>query len=210
VVLLDEIEKAHPDVFNMLLQILEDGRLTDAKGRVASFKNAILIMTSNVGSEYISKMGSLGFVTKDETVGEKENLKEKVLSALKEHFRPEFLNRVDEIIIFNYLGKEEIKKIVELELEKVAKRLEAKRIEVRFSDASKKLLAERGFDQNLGARPLKRVIQQMVSDSLALKIVSGEIKEGDKIYIDAVDGKIVFQGPKISFKPKKTEKIPIS
>jgi ATP-dependent Clp protease ATP-binding subunit ClpA len=152
-------------------------------------------------------MGSLGFATKDETAGEKENLKEKVLSALKDHFRPEFLNRIDEIIIFNYLGKEEIKKIVELELEKVAKRLETKRIEVRFSDTAKKLLAERGFDQNLGARPLKRVIQQQVSDPLALQIVSGEMKEGDRIFVDTMDGKIIFQTSQVFAKFEKLRKL---
>ena len=207
VVLLDEIEKAHPDVFNMLLQILEDGRLTDAKGRVASFKNAILIMTSNVGSEYISKMGSLGFATKEETVNEKENLKEKVLESLKEHFRPEFLNRIDEIIIFNFLGKEEIKKIVELQLNNVAKRLEPKRIDVKFSDNAKKLLVEKGFDSNLGARPLKRVIQQLVLDPLALKIVSGEIREGERIFVDAIEGKIAFQILQSFLKLEKNKKL---
>ncbi len=207
VVLLDEIEKAHPDVFNMLLQILEDGRLTDAKGRVASFKNAILIMTSNVGSEYISKMGALGFATKEEGVNEKENLKEKVMGALKENFRPEFLNRVDEIIIFNYLGREEIKKIVELQLENVAKRLGDKKIELKFSENAKSLLAERGFDPNLGARPLKRIVQQLILDPLALKIVSGEIKEGEKIFIDAAGDRIIFQTPQAFIKLEKNKKL---
>ena len=207
VVLLDEIEKAHPDVFNMLLQILEDGRLTDAKGRVASFKNAILIMTSNIGSEHIAKMGSLGFSAREGNLGEKENLKEKVMTALKEQFRPEFLNRVDEIIIFNYLGREEIKKIVELQLGNVVKRLENKKIEIRFSEESKKLLAERGFDPNLGARPLKRVIQQIVLDPLSLKIVSGEIKEGDAIFVDSQDGQIIFQTPQNFVKMEKIRKM---
>lgn len=122
IVLLDEIEKAHPEVFNILLQILEDGRLTDAKGRVASFKNTILIMTSNAGSEVIEKEASLGFITGDEDGAQKETLKEKVMNSLKESFRPEFLNRIDEIIIFNYLGKDEIKRIVDIELNKVEKR----------------------------------------------------------------------------------------
>jgi ATP-dependent Clp protease ATP-binding subunit ClpA len=195
VVLLDEIEKAHPEVFNILLQILEDGRLTDAKGRVASFKNCILIMTSNVGSEYIAKMGTVGFLPEKEKI-QKESLKEKVIEALKEHFRPEFLNRIDEIIIFNYLGKEEIKKIVELELVKVKKRLEKKRIKIKVTAVAKELLAKKGFDPKLGARPLKRVIQKLILDPLALKIVTGQVKEGDRVLVDAQKDQIIFQTPR--------------
>ncbi len=195
VILLDEIEKAHPDVFNILLQILEDGRLTDAKGRTASFKNAILIMTSNVGSDIIAREASLGFVIGEEEKTQRESLKEKVMAALKEGFRPEFLNRIDEIIIFNYLGKPEIKKIVELELAKVAERLKDKKIGIRVSEKAKELLAEKGFDQNLGARPLKRVIQKLVLDPLALKIVAGQAKEGENIFIDSQDNQIIFQTP---------------
>ncbi|KKW08233.1 MAG: ATP-dependent chaperone ClpB [Candidatus Kaiserbacteria bacterium GW2011_GWA2_49_19] len=188
VVLLDEIEKAHPEVFNMLLQILEDGRLTDAKGRVASFKNAILVMTSNAGSEIITREASLGFSSGDGKLAQKESLKDKVLQALKESFRPEFLNRIDEIIIFNYLSKAEIKKIVELELEKVAVRLGLKKIELRFSEPVKELLAAKGFDQNLGARPLKRVIQQLILNPLALKLVLGEISPGTPVLVDEAKG----------------------
>jgi len=191
VILLDEIEKAHPEAFNILLQILEDGRLTDAKGRTASFKNAILIMTSNAGSEYIAKMGSLGFLREGEEV-ERKSLEEKVGTALKEEFRPEFLNRIDEVVIFNYLGKKEIRKIVDLELEKVAHRLQDKKISIRFSDESKELLAEQGFDPNLGARPLKRVIQKKILDPLAMKIVSGLIGEGDNVTIDVKSEDIVI------------------
>ncbi|MFH1036837.1 MAG: AAA family ATPase [Patescibacteria group bacterium] len=190
VILFDEIEKAHPKVFNILLQILEDGRLTDAKGRTASFKNAILIMTSNIGSEYIAKMGSLGFLGNKEA--EKESLKDKVMAALKESFRPEFLNRIDEIIIFNYLGKPEIKRIVDLELDKVIKRLQGHNIGIQISDVAKEFLAEKGYDPNLGARPLKRVIQREVLNPLSLKIVSGEIKEGERILVDYRNNKIEF------------------
>jgi len=193
VILLDEIEKAHPEVFNILLQVLEDGRLTDAKGRVVSFKNTILIMTSNIGSEYITQMSSLGFLAKED-ISRKEALKEKVMEALKEKFRPEFLNRIDEIIIFNYLTKEDIKKIVNLELAKVKKRLEKKRIEMKVSEKVKKLLAEKGFDPNLGARPLRRVIQRLLLDPLALKIVTGEVKESSRIKVDLNDkNEIIFQ-----------------
>jgi len=208
VVLLDEIEKAHPEVFNILLQILEDGRLTDAKGRIASFKNAILIMTSNVGSDIIARESSLGFLGGDEKKTQREALREKVMTALKENFRPEFLNRVDEIIIFNYLSKEEIKKIVDLELQKVAERLEKKKIEINVTQKAKEFLAEKGFDPNLGARPLKRVIQREVLDPLSLKIVSGEIKEGERVIVDFANGKIIFQTPKDLFKTAhKREKV---
>jgi len=212
VVLLDEIEKAHPKIFNILLQILEDGRLTDAKGRIASFKNTILIMTSNIGSDIISREASLGFVGGDEKNIQRESLKEKVITALKENFRPEFLNRIDEIIIFNYLGKSEIKKIVDLELTKVIKRLENKKIELKVSELVKEFLTERGFDQNLGARPLKRVIQKQVLDPLSLKIVSGEIKEKEQILVDFKDNKIIFRPFKNSIKLsfKKKEKLSVS
>jgi len=203
VVLLDEIEKAHPKVFNILLQILEDGRLTDAKGRTCSFKNTILIMTSNVGSDIISKEVALGFVGGDEKISQRETLKEKVMASLKENFRPEFLNRIDEIIIFNYLGKPEIKKIVELELEKVSERLKNKKIEIKVTEQTKEFLAERGFDPNLGARPLKRVIQRQVLDPLSLKIVSGEVKEGERVVVDLEKDKIIFRTPKDLIKLEK-------
>jgi ATP-dependent Clp protease ATP-binding subunit ClpB len=191
IILLDEIEKAHPEVFNILLQIMEDGRLTDAKGRVASFKNTILIMTSNLGSEHINKMGALGFL--DNRKEEEKSLKEKVMEALREEFRPEFLNRIDEIIIFNYLSKSEIKKIVDLELIKVGERLKNKKIEIKVLEPVKNFLVERGFDSNLGARPLKRVIQRMILNPLSLKIVSGEIKEKEKIIIDFQNNEIIFR-----------------
>jgi ATP-dependent Clp protease ATP-binding subunit ClpB len=200
VVLLDEIEKAHPEVFNILLQILEDGRLTDAKGRVASFKNTILIMTSNVGSEHIVQMGQLGFLSENES--EKKALKDKVMDALKETFKPEFLNRIDEIIIFNHLGSEEIKKIVDIELAKVQKRLKEKDININITDSAKSFIAKEGFDPNLGARPLKRVIQRKILDPLSLKIVIGEINSGDIVTVDFKNGEIVFQKDK---KRKKTE-----
>ncbi len=194
VILLDEIEKAHPDVFNILLQILEDGRLTDAKGRTASFKNAILIMTSNIGSEHIAKMGSLGFLG-DSKGQERESLKDKVMGALKESFRPEFINRIDDIVIFNYLSQKEIKQIVELEIDKVKARLKKKNIKIKVSEKAKGLLAEQGFDPNLGARPLKRIIQQKVLNPLSLKIVAGVIKEGERVLIDVEKKKITVEAP---------------
>lgn len=193
VILFDEIEKAHPEVFNVLLQILEDGRLTDSKGRTASFKNAILIMTSNTGSDYITQMGSLGFLREGEEI-ERKSLEEKVTGALKEDFRPEFLNRIDEVVIFNYLGKKEIRRIVDLELKKVDFRLRDKKIKIKFSEDVKELIAEEGFDPALGARPLKRVIQKRILDPLALKIVSGMIKEGGEVVVGIKDGNIVING----------------
>lgn len=195
VVLLDEIEKAHPEVFNILLQIFEDGRLTDAKGRVASFKNTILIMTSNVGSEFISKMGEIGFLGKEERETH-QSLKEKVKEALKEEFRPEFLNRIDEIVIFNYLGKVEIRKIVDLELSRVAERLNKKGIKVKFDNPAKETLVKKGFNINLGARPLKRVIQKLILDPLSLKIVAGEIREGDQVIVRGKEEKIILETPR--------------
>jgi len=207
VVLLDEIEKAHPEVFNILLQILEDGRLTDAKGRQASFKNAIIIMTSNIGSEIIAKEAGLGFSVQNAEDATKEKLHDKVMAVLKEAFRPEFLNRIDEIVIFNYLGKPEIKKIVDLELGKVDKRLSRKKISVTVSESAKELLAQRGFDSNLGARPLRRVIQKLVLDALALKIVSGDVKEGDNVLVEAEGSEIVVKAPeKIVAKSRKMAK----
>ncbi|MCU0652980.1 MAG: AAA family ATPase [Candidatus Pacebacteria bacterium] len=208
VILLDEIEKAHPEVFNILLQILEDGRLTDAKGRTASFKNAILIMTSNIGSDIIAKEAALGFSAGGAEDMSKEKLHEKVMSVLKESFRPEFLNRIDEIVIFNYLGKEEIKQIVDLELRKVDKRLKPKAIGINVTEKAKEVLAQRGFDSNLGARPLRRVIQKLVLDALALKIVSGDVVEGDTVLVDADNSDIVVKAPeKIAVKPHKASKV---
>jgi len=192
VVLFDEMEKAHPEVFNMLLQIFEDGRLTDARGRVASFKNATIIMTSNVGSQFIAEMNPLGFL-EDGSQSKKDSAKEKVMGALKEQFRPEFLNRIDEVIIFNYLEKAEIKKIVELELVKVQERLAPQDVTLEVTEKAKEFLASRGFDRNLGARPLKRVIQQMILDPLALKIVSGEVNAGEKVLVEESKGTIVVE-----------------
>ena len=200
VILLDEIEKAHPDVFNILLQILEDGRLTDAKGRVASFRNTILIMTSNVGSDIIAKESRVGFV-KDEKGSRTDGLKEKVMASLRATFKPELLNRIDEIIIFNYLSKEEIKKIVDLELAKVIERLKKKRINLTVSESAKKFLAQKGFDPNLGARPLRRVIQREILDPLSLMMVSGQVNEGDRVKVSFEKGKIKV------FSPGKRSKI---
>ncbi len=206
VVLLDEVEKAHPEVFNILLQIFEDGRLTDSKGRTVSFKNTIIIMTSNLGTDYINKMSSIGFSTKEE-IAQRDSMKDKIMDSLKEEFRPEFLNRIDEVVIFNYLRKDNIKKIVELELSKVEKRLGAKEIGIKISEKAKDFLAKEGFDPNLGARPLKRVIQRLILDPLSVKIVVNEISEGSMVLIDVSGNKIIFETSKILAKPEEKRKL---
>ncbi len=195
VLLLDEVEKAHPDVFNILLQIFEDGRLTDSKGRTVSFKNTIIIMTSNLGSDYINKMSSIGFSNKEDLM-QRESMREKIFDTLRDSFRPEFLNRIDEVVIFNYLQKEQIKTIVDLELAKVEKRLATKEIKIDISEKARELLVKEGFDPNLGARPLKRIIQRLILDPLSIKIVTNEISEGSRILIDEKDGKMIFEAPK--------------
>jgi len=183
VVLFDEIEKAHPDVFNVLLQILDDGRMTDGKGRTVDFKNTVLIMTSNVGSEWISELGAKNDV----------EMKRRMMEALRATFKPEFLNRIDEIVIFNSLGSEEIKKIVDIQIGLLSKRLEAKKITLELTDKAKEFLANSGFDPVYGARPLKRAIQHLIQDPLAMKILEGSVKEGDNVRIDVKDGQVVFK-----------------
>ncbi|MDP4009236.1 MAG: AAA family ATPase [bacterium] len=204
VVLLDEIEKAHPEVFNILLQILEDGKLTDSKGRAVSFKNTIIIMTSNVGSQYIAEMQPLGFLG-EEKDQKKENVIDRVMTALREQFRPEFINRIDEITIFNYLDKEEIKSIVDLELARVSERLATKGVTIQVTEKAKKLLAERGFDPSLGARPLRRVIQRLLLNPLSLRVISGDVSAGDKVMIDEQKKEIVIL-PSFAKHTKQQEK----
>jgi len=180
VVLFDEIEKAHPDVFNVLLQIMDDGRLTDGKGRMVDFKNTILIMTSNLGAIYLQ--GDLS------TPQKFAEASERVMQALREHFKPEFLNRVDDIVVFNPLGKEHLTKIIELQLENLRRLLADRKISLELTDAAKRLLIGVGYDFNFGARPLKRTIQRLVQDPLALKILDGEVLHGDHVVVDAARG----------------------
>ncbi|MBU4284978.1 ATP-dependent chaperone ClpB [Patescibacteria group bacterium] len=193
VILFDEIEKAHPEVFNILLQILDRGRLTDAKGRLVNFKNTIIILTSNVGSEMLQQMAEFGFSHSGEAKQKKhDETKSRIMESLKNQFRPEFLNRLDEIIIFNGLGIEEVRKIVDLQLNLVEERLKHKKIKINVSITAKNLLAEKGFDPDYGVRPLKRKIQQLVLDPLAKMIVEGKIKNGDKIKVDTKGEKITI------------------
>ena len=184
VILFDEIEKAHRDVYNTLLQILDDGRLTDGQGRTVNFKNTVIIMTSNIGSHYLQGMSS----------GNRQNTESKVMSALRAQFAPEFLNRIDEIIIFNPLGKEEIKKIVDIQLSEINQRLKEKDLKLEYSEKVKNYLAEKGFDPDYGARPLKRVIQREILDSLAKNLLEGKFKEGAKIRINLEDSTLTFSG----------------
>ncbi|MCK4799892.1 AAA family ATPase, partial [Candidatus Parcubacteria bacterium] len=194
VILFDEIEKAHPDIFNIFLQILDDGRLTDAKGRVINFKNTIIIMTSNIGNEVIQEYSSLGFVNRNskKTVEEKE-FENKIKSELKNYFKPEFLNRIDEIVVFHSLSEAEITQIVDLQLEIVAKRLLKQNIKIEVSEKAKELIAKKGYEPLFGARPLKRVIQNEILDELALRIIEEEIKEDDTIKIDIEKEKVIFR-----------------
>jgi len=189
VVLFDEIEKANSEVFNIMLQILDDGRLTDAKGRVVNFKNAIVIMTSNVGNEIVKRF-ALGFADEIPQKQDQQEMKGKVMEALRSNFKPEFLNRVDEIIVFESLTKEELARIVDLQLDLVQRRLAEKKIKIKVSVKAKKYLSEKGYDPNYGARPLKRLIQQSILDQTAREIVAGKVKEGDIVCVDADSDKI--------------------
>ncbi|MGC1407267.1 MAG: ATP-dependent Clp protease ATP-binding subunit, partial [Candidatus Dormiibacterota bacterium] len=191
VVLFDEIEKAHPDVFNALLQILEDGRLTDSQGRTVDFKNTVLIMTSNLGTADLHK-ASIGFAKSSEAVSH-ERMKDKVHEALKGHFRPEFLNRIDEVIVFHELSKAEITEIVDLMIKRVREQLEGQGLGFEITRSAKELLADRGYDHALGARPLRRAIQQLVEDPLSERILWKEFRVGETIIVDAEDDAIVFR-----------------
>ena len=194
VILFDEIEKAHPDVFNIMLQILDDGRLTDAKGRHVNFKNTIIIMTSNVGASMITTTSKLGFSTSDDESKDKyEKLKETVTEEMKKAFRPEFLNRIDETIVFSHLSQEEIRQIVDLMLKDLFKRLAERELSVEVTDEVKDHLAKNGYSEAYGARPLRRLIQRKIEDMLAEEILSGKYAPGDTIVIKLVDDKIAFE-----------------
>jgi ATP-dependent Clp protease ATP-binding subunit ClpC len=191
VILLDEIEKAHPDVFNLLLQILDEGRLTDGQGRTVNFKNTVIIMTSNIGADILQKHGSIGFrAQKDDAVY--QDIKEQLLNETRKVFKPEFLNRIDEIVIFNPLTRDDVHNIVDIELRQLYHKLSGQNIELKLSQKAKQYLAENGFDAHFGARPLKRLIQRKITDVLSVKILEGNIKSGDKVIADSKDNTIVF------------------
>jgi len=183
VVLFDEIEKAHPEVFNALLQVLDDGRLTDGHGRTVDFKNTVIIMTSNVGTEFMDSRSA----------ATDEQRRELVLAALRQRFRPEFLNRVDEIVVFHGLTQEHLKEIVDIQIRNLEKLLADRNLQIELTDAAKNYLAEAGYDPAYGARPLKRVIQRQIQDPLALRLLQGEFRDGDRIRVDARDGRLTFE-----------------
>ena len=198
VILLDEIEKAHPEVFNILLQIFEDGRLTDSQGRLVDFKNTVIIMTSNVGATLIKKDAALGFrgTNEPEEISYKE-IKNSVMGELNKTFRPEFLNRIDEVIVFKSLTKEEIKKIASLIIaNEVRKLLEERKIDLKTTEKVNELLTKEGYDSNFGARPLRRTIEKLIENPISEKLLAGEFKEGDCILIKVKDGKIIFSAKK--------------
>jgi ATP-dependent Clp protease ATP-binding subunit ClpB len=182
VLLLDEIEKAHPDVFNVLLQLLDEGRLTDGQGRTVDFRNTVVIMTSNLGSQIIM----------DPTLSE-EQIRDSVMAEMRSQFRPEFLNRVDEILIFHRLSLDHLRAIVDIQLRGLERRLLERNIALALTDKAREFLAERGFDPAYGARPLKRLIQKEIQDRLALKLLQGEFADGDRVEVDAADGGLVFR-----------------
>ena len=181
IILFDEIEKAHPDVFNVLLQILDDGRLTDSKGRVVDFKNTVLIMTSNLGSREIQSVQD-----------DDKQVREAVLMVLRDHFKPEFLNRVDDIVVFKQLGKEQIAEIIDVQLDRLRKTLEERGITIELDQSAKDLLVQEGYDPVYGARPLKRAIQTLIQNPLAVKLLQGEIGSGQIVRVSAEGGEMKF------------------
>ncbi len=185
-VLLDEVEKGHQDVFNILLQMLDDGRLTDGHGRTVDFRNTVVIMTSNLGSQYIVDMTS---------PGQQEEMHRLVNEVLRQTFRPEFLNRVDEVVIFDALKRGNLRQIVDIQLRGLAERLRDREVEIELAPAAKDHLIERGFDPAYGARPLKRVIQKEILDALALKLLEGQFRPGDTVLVDARGDELVFTTP---------------
>ena len=193
VILFDEIEKAHPEVWNALLQILDDGRLTDGQGRVVDFRNTVLIMTSNLGTEYVRRSGTLGFISSSAGPEERQD-QEKIEKALKSTFRPEFLNRIDEIITFSPLSKEQMVEIVDLQMKEIAERLRESGLKVELTQGARKWLAERGYDQAFGARPLRRALQKFVESPLSISLLSGEFQQGQTILVevDEVNDKLMF------------------
>jgi len=199
VVLFDEIEKAHPDVVQLLLQVLEEGRLTDSLGRKIDFRNTILIMTSNVGAEILQRNTSMGFGLEVNAENEYEKIREKILDETKRVFKPEFLNRLNELVIFKSLGREDMKAIVELELRNVSNRLKEQGLVFDFSEAAKSFLIEKGYDAKYGARPLRRAIERHLEDSLAEAILGGEIKAGEVIHVEVQNDQLSFeQGQHVS------------
>jgi ATP-dependent Clp protease ATP-binding subunit ClpC len=189
VILFDEVEKAHPDVWNALLQVLDDGHLTDGQGRKVDFRNTIIIMTSNLGTEYIRKGGALGFLGKEDDVVVDE---EKIQDAIENTFRPEFLNRIDEIIIFKSLSLEDVKRIVDLQMHEIAERLGEQGLVVELSESARDWLARQGYDPQFGARPVRRTLQKYVESPLSVRLLKGDFRRGDVVEVDTDENGLVF------------------
>jgi ATP-dependent Clp protease ATP-binding subunit ClpC len=207
VILLDEVEKAHPDVFNVLLQVLDSGHLTDAKGRKVNFKNTVIIMTSNIGSEHIDRMSNFGFSHDHGENAQYIQAKDKVMESLKHFFRPEFLNRLDEIIVFDLLTPEVIADIVDIQMKDVIKRLEKKEIKLSVTDDVLKYLAKEGYDPKFGARPLRRVIQSKILTPLANMMVGEGMLQGGSVKVSMKKDKTNTDAPELDFEVKKSAKI---
>jgi ATP-dependent Clp protease ATP-binding subunit ClpC len=195
VILFDEIEKAHPEVFNVLLQVIDEGRLTDGKGRVVNFKNTIIILTSNIGSQFVEKMESIGF-SNNSNKQDYSNMKEKVMEALKDNFRPEFLNRLDETIVFDILSLESLKEIVNLRIKVVKDRLIGKSINFEITEEALSYLAKEGYDPHFGARPLNRLIQNKILNPVASYIISNGVKKGDAVSVSVKNKELVIEKKK--------------
>ena len=192
VILFDEVEKAHPDVLQLLLQILEDGRLTDSLGRTVDFRNTIIIMTSNIGAHLLQRQTSMGFAAATSGFNDAEKMREKVLEEAKRVFKPEFLNRISDIVFFRPLDKDDLVKIVELEIAKFAKRLVERKILLEFTPEAKQLLIDKGYDEKYGARPLRRAVEHYLEDPLAEAILRGDVKEGEPVIVSCDGEKLIF------------------
>ena len=201
ILLLDEIEKAHPQVHDLLLLVLDDGRLTDGQGRVVNFRNTVIVMTSNVGTSFIKSAGAVGFagMVKD---SESERSHKQIDDALKRTFRPEFINRIDEVIVFEQLSKEQVIEIVDLQMNDIQKRLSEHNLSIELTDATKEWLAEEGYDKNFGARPLKRALQRYIESPLSVKMLKGEFEKGDHVVADYADGEVIFVKKEGKSKPE--------
>jgi ATP-dependent Clp protease ATP-binding subunit ClpC len=211
VVLLDEIEKAHPEVFNILLQIMDDGRLTDAKGRKVDFRNTIIIMTSNAGAELIRRETGLGFHKAESQQSAQEQydkMKDKVLAEMKKLFRPEFLNRIDATVVFRALGREQIREIVDLQLSRTQKQLREQRLVMEVTDDAKDVLLEKGFDAVFGARPMRRAIQNLIEDPLAEGLLHGRFQPGDVVLVDRAGDDLTLETKQTAEAPPPEEKVP--
>jgi ATP-dependent Clp protease ATP-binding subunit ClpC len=207
-VLFDEIEKAHPEVFNILLQVLDNGRLTDAKGRVVNFKNTVIILTSNIGAQFIDRMEHIGFSSSRDDQGKQYLFaKEKVMQSLKDYFRPEFLNRLDDIIVFDILKPEVIRKIVDIQIEEVRKRLAEKEITLTLSEAALSYLAKEGYNPQYGARPLRRIIQTKILNHVAHLMISKGLLSGGTIMVDVKNDEFVFEVKKGKEERRRSEVI---